>query len=131
MTVDGAMIQEEETDMEEQPRGAELIVAGDLNTDLEKMGVWERNKEIAEEVTTAGLEDLLVHLRPRQRARNRYRITWMMVRQGREVRYWTDCTVGSNCRIFQNVAVRDPRHNSDHYMVMRCLQGAYPREDSD
>ena len=36
--------------------------------------------------------------------------------------------LGSDLRIFQNVAVRDPRHNSDHLMVIGCLNGTYPRE---
>ena len=53
-----------------------------------------------------------------------------MVRQEREVRYRTDYTLGSNLRIFQNIAVQDPRHNSDHYMVMGCLRGTYQREHS-
>ena len=35
--------------------------------------------------------------------------------------------LGSNHRIFQNVSVWDPRHNSDHFVVMRCLRGASPR----
>ena len=26
--------------------------------------------------------------------------------------------------LFLNVAVRDPRHNTDHYMVLVCLPGA-------
>ena len=36
--------------------------------------------------------------------------------------------LGSNHRIFHNVSVWDPRHNSDHFVVMRCLRGASPRE---
>ena len=36
--------------------------------------------------------------------------------------------LGSDCQIFQNVAIQDPRNNSDHYMVLGCLRGASPRE---
>ena len=36
--------------------------------------------------------------------------------------------MGSDHQIIQNVAVWDPRHNSDHFMVMGCLRGASPRE---
>ena len=35
---------------------------------------------------------------------------------------WTDR------RLFGNVCIRDPRHNSDHYMVMCCLNRASLRE---
>ena len=33
----------------------------------------------------------------------------------------TDNIQGTDSRLFRNVAVRDPRHNSDHYMVLGCL----------
>ena len=46
----------------------------------------------------------------------------------RVVRSYTDYIMGSDLRIFQNVAVWDPRHNSDHLMVVGSLRGAFPRE---
>ena len=46
-----------------------------------------------------------------------------MIREGREVRSWTDYTLGTDFRIFGNVSVWDPRHKSDHYMVMGCQRG--------
>ena len=46
----------------------------------------------------------------------------------RVVRSYTDYIMGSDRRIFQSVAVRDPRHNSDHLMVVGSLRGAFPRE---
>ena len=55
---------------------------------------------------------------------------WEVVRQGRVVRSRTYYILGSECRIFQNVAVQDLRHKSDHFMVVECLRGAYPRERS-
>ena len=33
----------------------------------------------------------------------------------------TDYILGTDCRLFMNVSVRDPRYNSDHYMVMGVL----------
>ena len=50
-----------------------------------------------------------------------------MVRQGRVVRYHMDYIPGSDRRIFQNVAVRDPSLKSDHLTVTGFLRGAYPR----
>ena len=47
-----------------------------------------------------------------------------MIREGREVRSRTDYILGTDCRLFGNVSARDPRHNSDHYMVMGCLRSS-------
>ena len=51
-----------------------------------------------------------------------------MIREGREVRFRTDYILGTDCRLFGNVSVRDPTHNSDHYMVLGCLHSAPLRE---
>ena len=45
-----------------------------------------------------------------------------MVRKGKLVRSRTDYILGTYRRIFWNVYVRDPRHNSDHYMVLSSLR---------
>ena len=47
-----------------------------------------------------------------------------MLRKGREVRSRTEYILGMDHRLFRNVTVRDPRHNSDHYMVLGCLPSA-------
>ena len=47
-----------------------------------------------------------------------------MLWNGWEVRSWPDYILGTDRRLFGNVAVRDPRHNSDHYMVLCCLPSA-------
>ena len=39
------------------------------------------------------------------------------------VRSRTDYIMETDRRLFKNVAVRDPRHNTDHYMVLGCLPG--------
>ena len=53
-----------------------------------------------------------------------------MVRAGMEVRSRTDYIMGMDRRIFWNVYVRDPRHNSDQYMVLGCLRRDPLREHS-
>ena len=51
-----------------------------------------------------------------------------MVREGMVVRSWTDYILGTDRRLFWNVSVRDPRHNTDHYMVLGCLRSVPERE---
>ena len=51
-----------------------------------------------------------------------------MVRQGRVVQSRTYYILVSDRRIFQNVVLRDLRHNSDHIMVIGFLRGSPPRE---
>ena len=48
--------------------------------------------------------------------------------EGGEVPY--DYILGSDCRIFNNLDVRDLQHTSNHCMVLGCLRGASPREHS-
>ena len=66
---------------------------------------------------------MAAHFLPRKRKWGRERRTWAMVRGGKSVRSQTDYILGTDRSLFRNVAVRDPRHNSDHYMVMRLLRG--------
>ena len=47
-----------------------------------------------------------------------------MLRKEQEVRSRTDYILGTERRLFRNVIGRDPRHNSDHYMVLGCLPSA-------
>ena len=107
-----------------------MIVVGDLNVDPDKAGVQGRDKEIALTVATAVLEDIGVNFFTRQRAWCRDQITWEAVRQGRVVRYQTNYILGSDRWIFQNMAAWEPRHNSDHFMVVKFLHGASLREHS-
>ena len=51
-----------------------------------------------------------------------------MIREGREVRSRTDYILGMDHRLFGNVSVQDPRHNSDHYMVLGCLRSTSLKE---
>ena len=107
-----------------KPRGAELLVAGDFNIDLAAPEGDRRAEDIATALATEGLEDLARHLLPRETRWCRYRRTWGMIRKGREVRSRTDYILGTDRRLLRNVAVRDPRHNSDQYMVLGCIPSA-------
>ena len=40
-----------------------------------------------------------------------------------------DFVMGTDRRLFTNVAVRNSRHNNDHYMVLGCLRSASLREN--
>ena len=101
--------------MVEKPRETDLIVAGDLNVDLGKAGSRGRDEEITVAVVMAGLEDLPGYFFLRRRAWCRDRRMWETRRQGMVVRSRTEYILGYDCRIFQNVAVQYPRHNSDHF----------------
>ena len=114
--------------MAERPRGAEFIVSGDLKVDLYKTGgqVWD--EEIAAVVVMAGLEYFAGNILLLRRSYCKDQRTWVVVRQGRVVRSRTDHILGSNRWIFQNVALRNLRHNSYHCMVLGCPGGASLRE---
>ena len=114
--------------LEERPRGAELLVVGDFNVNLAEPEGDRRREDIAAAMATEGLEDTLAHFLPHQSSWCQDERTWSMIREGREVRSRTDYILGTDRRLFGNVSVRDPRHNSDHYMVLGCLHSAPVRE---
>ena len=87
-------------------------------------GTSLKAESIATDLATEGLEDMAQHFMPRGRRWCRDRRTWDMRRQGQMVRSRTDYILGTDRRLFKNVAVRDPRHNTDHYRVLGCLPGA-------
>ena len=51
-----------------------------------------------------------------------------MIREGRGVQSWTDYIPGTDRHHFGKVSVRDPRHNSDHYLVLGCLHSTSLKE---
>ena len=99
-------------------------MAGDFNVDIPAPERDRRAEDIAMELATEGLEDMARHFLPRENIWCRVRRTWGMLRQGQEMRSLTDYILGTDRRLFRNVTVRDPRHNSDHYMVLGCLPSA-------
>ena len=52
-----------------------------------------------------------------------------MIREGKEVRSRTEYILGTYRRLFGDVSVQDPRHNSGHYMVLGCLHSTPLREN--
>ena len=104
-----------------KPWGAELMVAGDFNANIAAPEGNRRAENIETDIATAGLEDMAQHFMPRGRLWCRDRRTWDMRRKGQVVRSRTDYILGTDSRLFTNVAVRDPWHNSDYYMVLGCL----------
>ena len=110
--------------------GAKLMVAGDFNANLAELeGDW-RGEGIAAAMSTEGLEDMSVHFLPRRCSWCRDGRAWRMIREGREVWSRTDYIMGTDCRLFGNVSVLYPMHNSDHYMVLGCLHSASLKEHS-
>ena len=128
-------------------RGLELALRGmsQANTDL---GIFQETKvtdgiytqrsdgysvvamdaPITAALATEGLEDMSAHFLSRRHPWCRDGRMWSMLREGREVRYRTDFIVGTDHRLFGNVSVRYPRHNSDHYLVLGCLHIASLKE---
>ena len=51
-----------------------------------------------------------------------------MIQKGREMRSGTYYILGTDRCLFGNVSVWDPRHNSDHYLVLCCLHSASLKE---
>ena len=103
-----------------RPPGAELLVAGDLNADI-LVPEGRRTESIATDLATEGLEDMAQHFMPRGRRWCRDRRTWEMRRRGQVVQSRTYYITGTDRRLFLHVVVRDPRHNTHHYMVLVCL----------
>ena len=118
---DNRTIERVVTALGDQPRGTALVVAGDFNTDLGEMASDGRGTEIAAALMEAGVEDMTAHFLPRTRRWGRERQTWRIIRGGKVIRSQTDYLLGTDRSLFRNVAVRDPRHNSDHYMVVGKL----------
>ena len=108
----------------DRPKGTALIVVGDLNTDLGDVENDRRGSEIAAAMAEAGVEYMTAHFLPRKRRWGRERRTWSMLREGKVVRSRTGYILGTDRSLFRNVSVRDPRHNTDHFMVVGCLRSA-------
>ena len=114
--------------LKERPQGTALLVAGDLNKTLTEPENNKRGTDIVAALTVEGLEDMATYFLPLRRTWGRENRTRSMVREGKVVRSWTDYILGIDCPLFWNVSVRDPRHNTDHYMVLGCLHSAPERE---
>ena len=83
------------------------MVAGGFNVDI-LAPEGRRAENIATDLATEGVEDMAQHFIPRGRQWCRDRQTWAMKIQVQVVRSQTDYILGTDRRLFQNVAVRDP-----------------------
>ena len=61
-----------------------------------------------------GLKYMAEHFLPRKLLWTWYGRTWSMLRCDQEVRYRTDYILCMDHCMFNNVALRDPRHNTEH-----------------
>ena len=59
--------------LRDRPKGTALVVAGDLNTDLEDSENDRRGTEIATAMTAEGVKDITAHFLPRRRRCGRER----------------------------------------------------------
>ena len=101
---------------------------GDFNANLLEPEGDRRGEGIAAALATEGLEYMSAHFLPCRHSWCRDGRTWSMIWEGREVQSRTDYILGTDLRLFGNVSVQDPRHNSDHYMVLGCLHSSPLRE---
>ena len=90
----------------ERPKGAELLVAVDLNINLAEPEGDRREEDIVAALVTEGLEDMAAHFLLQRRRWYRDGRTWCMLQKGREVRSRTDYILGTDRRLFGNVSVR-------------------------
>ena len=111
-----------------RPYRAEFLVAVHLNVNLAEQEGTLQGEAITDELAAAGLMDMGLHFLPWRKTWFQDRCTWSMQRDGREVQYRTDYILGTDCRFFQDVAVWDTLHHSDHYMVLGCLRGEPVKE---
>ena len=76
------MIESVVAELKECPRGAKLLVAGDLNVNLEEPEEYQREEKIVAALTTAWLEDMSAQLLPWQCPWRQDGRMWIMVWAG-------------------------------------------------
>ena len=101
------------------PRSAELLIAVDFNTDLESLDRNKCNKAIVASMSMVRLEDMMEHFLSPKLLWMRDGYTWSMLCCFQEVRSWTDFILGAYCCLFHNMAVWDPRNDTNHYQYGR------------
>ena len=69
--------------LNERPRGAELLVAGDFNVNLLEPEGNRRGEDIAAAMAAEGIKDMSAHFLPHRRSWCRDGRTWSMIREGR------------------------------------------------
>ena len=99
----------------------DLLVAGYFNTGLEYPDRNKCDKAIASAMEMELVEDMVEHLLPSKFMWTLNGHMCSMLCCDQEVRYHTYYILGTDCSLFQNVAARDPRHNTNRYMFLGCL----------
>ena len=103
-------------------------MAGELNANLAEPEGTPQGEVILDELTAVGIMDMGLHFLPRRKPWFQDRCMWIVRRYVQEVRSRTYYILGTDCKLFQNMAVQEPRHNLYHYIVLGCLRGK-PKKD--
>ena len=83
-----------------------------------------RDDNIVAAPIAVGLENILNHFLPCIKPWVRDECTWSMIRGEMETRSRMDYLLGMGYCLFQNISVRDPCHNTDHYMISGFLHSS-------
>ena len=79
-----------------------------LNDNIAETEGTLRVEAIAGELVTVRILNMGLHFLPLRKSWLQDRCTWRMHRDRLEVQYQTDYILGTYCRLFQDVAIRDP-----------------------
>ena len=112
------------TAINQQPCGDSLLVAVDLNSNVEALEGNLREEDIKEAMENASMEDMNAHFLPQCKSWAWYGQKCYIHRQRSYVCSRKDYFLGMDLCMFQNVSVQDSWHNSDHNMFLGCLRGA-------
>ena len=98
-------------------------MAGDIDANLEEPEGTPRSETIADKLVADGLMDMSLYFLQQQKTWLKDRCTLRMQWDGREVRSRREYILGTDRILFQDAAIQDARHHSEHYMVLGCLRG--------
>ena len=102
--------------------GVEMLLVGDLNARLEQ----PRNQQEEDMATTIEkyrIVDQSLHFIQRQRYIGKGGWSWRMCRDGIPITGRGDYILGTECRDFYNVCIKEPRVSTDHWMILAKLKG--------
>ena len=104
------------------PKGLEVILMSNINVRLGDPP-YEREEYLAMELVDRGLVNMTKHFMPKRRYRGAGRWIWSTHREGSYVTgrgYYILSTERCN---FNNTGLREPRHGTDHRMILAVIQG--------
>ena len=94
------------------------MLVGYFNTDLDAPEGQDWDEGIAAAMEEELLEDISAHFLPQHKLWLKDDHTWAMHWGSREVCSQTEHILSTDSCLFQNVAIRDASHNTDHYLVL-------------